>query len=353
MQGELGTSHAYERGGAYRPQISYPQAHLGVDWTIDLETGHYVIAGIVHGDPWDATATSPLNAPGIDVRPGDAVLAVNGQPVGLGLSDPQEHLVNQVGQEVELTLQRGDCAPTVVTVRAVRNERPGRYRDWVSGNRRLVCERTGGRVGYLHIPDMKATGFAEFHRGYLTQYDHDALIVDARFNGGGHVSSLLLEKLARPRLGFDHPRWGMPTPYLPQSPAGPLVGLINEFTGSDGDVFAHSFKRLKLGPLIGRRTWGGVVGILPRHRLADLTLTTQPEFSFAFDDVGWRLENYGTDPDIEVDIAPQDYAEGHDTQLEKAIEVALELLEQRPPHRPDQADRPRLDVPKLPPRNAY
>ena len=137
-----------------------------------------------------------------------------------------------------------------------------------------------------------------------------------RVNGGGHVSGLLLEKLARKRVGYDFPRWSSPKPYPDESPAGPMVALTNELAGSDGDIFSHTFKMLKLGPLVGKRTWGGVIGIWPRHRLVDGTVTTQPEFSFFFDDVGWRVENYGTDPDIEVDNAPQDYARGADPQLD-------------------------------------
>ncbi len=142
----------------------------------------------------------------------------------------------------------------------------------------------------------------------------------------------------------------MPEPYPAESPRGALVAITNEWAGSDGDIFSHTFKLLGLGPLIGKRTWGGVIGIWPRHRLADGTVTTQPEFSFTFDDVGWRVENYGTDPDIEVDITPQDYARGVDTQLERAIDVALERLAQYPAHTPNPADRPRLGAPLLPPR---
>src|SRR5205823_6303847 len=157
-----------------------------------------------------------------------------------------------------------------------------------------------------------AEGYAEFHRSYLTEYDRDALVVDVRANGGGHVSGLLLEKLARRRVGYDFPRWSAPKPYPDESPAGPMVALTNELAGSDGDIFSHAFKMLQLGPLIGKRTWGGVIGIWPRHRLVDGTVTTQPEFSFFFADLGWRVENYGTDPDIEVDNAPHDYARGAD-----------------------------------------
>jgi tricorn protease len=227
---------------------------------------------------------------------------------------------------------------------------PVRYRDWVEGNRRIVHERTGGRVGYVHVPDMMAKGYAEFHRGFLVEHEREALIVDVRFNRGGHVSGLLLQKLARRRLAYDFPRWGVPVPFPEQAPRGPMVALTNEHAGSDGDIFSHSFKALGLGPLIGKRTWGGVIGIWPRHPLADGTITTQPEFSFHFDDVGWGVENYGTDPDIEVDVTPQDCAKGIDPQLDRAIETVLDELGRRPAHAPRTADRPRLGRPVLPPR---
>ena len=169
---------------------------------------------------------------------------------------------------------------------------------------------TDGRIGYLHIPDMGPQGYAEFHRGFLAEVTRDGLIVDVRYNGGGHVSQLLLEKLARRRIGYDKSRWGGMSPYPSESVGGPVVALTNEHAGSDGDIFCHSFKLLKLGPLIGKRTWGGVIGISPRNPLVDGTITTQPEFSFWFEDVGWTVENYGTDPDIEVDMTPQDQVGG-------------------------------------------
>jgi tricorn protease len=365
LQGELGTSHAYELGGAYRHGPGYQQGYLGVDWAVegasarseprsreqgqDRATGAHRIARVLTGDIWSATETSPLNRPGVDVRAGDEVLAVNGVPVG-GAVTAAALLANHAEQEVQLTVRRGDGPPRTVTVRALADEQPARYRDWVEANRRLVHERTGGRVGYLHIPDMMAWGYAEFHRGFLVEHDREALVVDVRFNRGGHVSAMLLERLARRRLGYDFPRWGVPTPYPEEAPRGPLVAVTNEHAGSDGDMFSHAFKLLGLGTLIGKRTWGGVIGILPRHRLADGTLTTQPEFSIAFDDVGWRVENYGTDPDIDVDITPQDYAKGQDPQLDTAIAHVLAELEKRPAHRPNPADRPRLARPTLPPR---
>jgi tricorn protease len=357
LQGELGTSHAYEIGGEYRPGPDYRQGFLGVDWAYDAERGSYRVARILDGDPWDAEATSPLNRPGTGIRPGDELLAINGQPVGGGRRNgtlpvgPGERLVNQADQEVELTVRTGDEPPRTVSVHATADEQRARYRDWVEANRRRVHEATGGRVGYIHVPDMGPDGYAEFHRSFLTEFDRDGLLVDVRYNRGGSVSDLLLQKLARRRLGYGYARWGDPEPYPSESPRGPMVALTNEWAGSDGDIFSHVFKLMRLGPLIGKRTWGGVVGIWPRHTLADGTVTTQPEYSFAFDDVGWKVENYGTDPDIEIDIAPQDYARDADPQMDRAIAEALHQLEANPPHHPDPEDRPRLTAPPLPPRS--
>jgi tricorn protease len=340
MQGELGSSHAYEIGGEYRRHPEYTQGHLGIDWSLDTNSKHIVITRIVEGDPWDAEATSPLRIPGLNVQVGDAILAINGQPVSVDVL-PDQLLVNQAGREVQVLLQPADgSAPRSVTVRATADSHAGRYRDWVEANRRAVHETTGGRVGYLHIPDMAYVGFSEFHRYFLMEYDYAGLIVDVRFNGGGMVSGLLLEKLSRRRLGYDFQRWGPAEPYMIQSPRGPLVALTDENAGSDGDIFSHSFKMLGLGPLIGKRTWGGVIGIEPYITLADGSVTTQPEFSFWFNDVGWGVENYGTDPTIEVDYPPQAYVAGKDPQLERAIAEALKLIEERPAPTPTPGPHP-------------
>ena len=342
LQGELGTSHAYEGGGEYRHGPHYRQGFLGVDWNYDTENNRYRIARIIQGDTADERATSSLTLPGLNVSAGDAILAVNGQRVGPSRS-PQELLVNQAENEVQLTVEAAEGGEIrVIAVKALSDERPARYREWVETNRRIVHERSDGKVGYLHIPDMMGNGFAEFHRGFLAEYDYPALLVDLRWNGGGHVSGLLLEKLARRRLGYDFSRWSQPAPYPDESPRGPMVALTNEHAGSDGDIFSHSFKLMGLGPLIGMRTWGGVIGIHPRHALADGTRTTQPEYAFWFKDVGWSVENYGTDPDIEVDIAPQDYVNNRDSQLERAIAEALRMMEERPALEPKPGERPRL-----------
>jgi tricorn protease len=220
------------------------------------------------------------------------------------------------------------------------DEVPARYREWVERNREWVHVQSGGRVGYFHLPDMQSAGFAEFHRYFSAECDRDALIVDVRYNRGGHVSQLLLEKIARKRTGYDLARWMRPTPYPSESVMGPVVTLTNEHAGSDGDIFSHNFKLMGIGPLVGTRTWGGVIGIWPRHALVDGTETTQPEFSFWFSDVGFGVENYGTDPQIEVDNAPQDAASGHDRQLETALETALDLVAKQRPGLPEFGPRP-------------
>jgi len=341
VQGELNTSHAYEGGGEYRQRPHYQQGFLGVDWRYDGEQDRYRIARIIQGDPSDSDATSPLTSPGLNVKAGDAVLAINGQRLGANRG-PQELLVNQAGNEVQLTVEdEATKEMRVISAKAIGDEQPARYREWVENNRRMVHEQSGGRVGYIHIPDMAGSGFAEFHRGFLAEYDYPALLVDVRFNSGGHVSGLLLEKLARRRVGYSFPRWGQPESYPYESPRGPMVALTNEHAGSDGDIFSHSFKLMGLGPLVGKRTWGGVIGIEWRHRLVDGTRTTQPEFAFWFKDVGWNVENYGTDPDIEVDIAPQDYMNNVDPQLDRAIAEALRLIEERPALEPKPEERPR------------
>jgi tricorn protease len=227
---------------------------------------------------------------------------------------------------------------------------PARYREWVERNRAWVHERSGGRVGYFHLPDMMSAGFAEFHRYFNAECDRDGLIVDVRYNRGGHVSSLLLEKVARKRIGYNLSRWGQSSSYPEEAVAGPVVALTNEHAGSDGDIFSHGFKLMGIGPLVGKRTWGGVIGIWPRHRLADGTETTQPEYSFWFNDVGWGVENYGTDPQIEVDNAPQDAAAQRDRQLETALATALELVERGGTGKPAFGPRPNLARGPLPPR---
>ncbi len=340
IQGELGTSHAYESAGDYRHHPHYRQGFLGVDWSYDAEQQRYRITQIVKGDLSDPRATSPLTSPGLNIQAGDAVLAINGQRLGPGRT-PQALLVNQAHQEVQLTIEAAENKEIrTVSVKALGSEQPVRYRAWVEHNRALVHKLSDGRVGYIHIPDMQNAGFAEFHRSYLVEYDAPGLLIDVRWNRGGNISGLLLEKLARRRVAYSIARWRQPRGYPYEAPSGPMVTLTDEHAGSDGDIFSHAFKLMGLGPLIGTRTWGGVVGITMHHTLVDGTRTTQPEFANWFQDVGWNVENYGTDPDIEVDIEPQDYVNQRDPQLERAVEECLKLVESYPALRPEIGERP-------------
>ena len=348
MQGELGTSHAYESGGDYRSSPNYGQGFLGADFVYDPENNGYRITHIIRGDTWHDRRNSPLNAPGINVQEGDTLLSIGGQQLSQNVS-PGELLVNLGRQEVQTTFKNAsDGEKRVVTIKVLGGEGDLRYREWVAQNRKYVHEKTDGKVGYVHIPDMGSRGYAEFHRGYLAEVSYPALLIDVRYNGGGNVSQLILEKLSRHRIGYVIPRWGTPNPYPTASVLGPMITVTNENAGSDGDIFSHCFKLMKLGKLIGKRTWGGVIGISPHQGFVDGGSTTQPEYSFWFVDVGWNVENYGTDPDIEVDYRPQDYMTDDDPQLDKAIEILLQEMEENPPELPDFGNRPRLTLPTLP-----
>ena len=349
MQGEVNTSHAYERGGDFNTTNYYGLGHLAAEFTFDDSTGTYRVASIAQGDPWSPEATSPLRRPGVNVSVGDEILAVNGMPVG-GRATIAQRLVNLGGQEIQLLVRAPGEEVRAVAVKALRDEAAVHYRDWINRNRRAVHEATDGKVGYLHVPDMMADGYAEFHRGFLAELSRHALIIDVRFNRGGHLSQLVLDKLQTTRFGHMVMRSNLPTADPGFSRRGPLVAVTNEYAGSDGDIVSHTFKGRGLGPLIGKRTWGGVVGVNVRFFLADNTLVTQPEAATHTFDAGWSIENHGVDPDIEVEYSPQDYAAGKDPQLEMAIATALKELDQQPAAVLQEFERPDLRVGDLPPR---
>lgn len=324
LQGELGTSHAYEQGGEYHGRNSHAQGFLGVDWDAEAEAGTWRVAGLPRGAPWNPKATSPCRRPGVDVRPGDLVTAVDGQPVGPG--GPGELLVGQAGHEVELTLRRGTEPERRVAVVAAASEDRARYLDWVADNRSRVRALSAGRLGYLHVADMLTTGYGDFVRQFLGELEHEGLVVDVRYNTGGHVSPLLLDLLARRGGGEQRGRRTGRTRHPAEAASGVLALLVNEHTGSDGEILAHRFRRLGLGRLVGRRTWGGVVATWPRHVLVDGTVTTQPEFRFYLEGVGDRLENLGVEPDLVADQPPRLGDPGEDVQLRGAVELLLDDL---------------------------
>ncbi len=229
-----------------------------------------------------------------------------------------------------------------------------RYLDWVRHKRAEVRELSGGRAGYVHVPDMVSEGWADFLRDLRSEMLRDAVIVDIRSNGGGHTSELVIEKLNRHVIGWDNRRGMRPGTYPDGAARGPIVALADEFAGSDGDIVTGAIQALRLGPVVGTRTWGGVIGYDEDHELVDGTKMTVPRLSFWFESSGWGVENYGIDPDVEVLMSPADWAEDRDTQLQTAVRLALTALEERPAARPpDVSTRPSRRRPPLPPRAQY
>jgi tricorn protease len=349
VQGELGSSHAYETPPASHVDSARRVGFLGADLVRDTD-GNWTVARIVPGEPSAPAARSPLLAPGVAMRAGDLILAVDGRPVD-PLTGPGPLLVGSAHVPVELAVSRdGETWPVVV--QPLPDERALRYHDWVAGRRAAVHAATDGRVGYLHVPDMMGNGWAQLHRDLHLEVAREALVVDVRDNGGGHVSELVIEKLSRSVQGWDTIRHTGPVSYPSNSPRGPLVAVCNEFAGSDGDIVMAVFAQRGLGPIVGTRTWGGVIGIDGRYRLVDGTSVTQPRYSFWFVDAGWNVENHGVTPDVEVPIPPHAWAAGEDPQLDTAIRLALEALTEHPAAQPpDPATRPSRAAPTLPPRN--
>ncbi|MEW9553108.1 PDZ domain-containing protein [Nonomuraea sp. NPDC050783] len=329
-QGELGTSHAYAIAPAGAADPRRRQGLLGADLARDAD-GVWRVERVLAGESSDHAARSPLLAPGVAVRPGDAIVAVAGRPVD-PVRGPLALLAGTADQPVEMTVRPGSGGETRrVVVTPLADETALRYHDWVESRRAHVREVSGGRLGYLHVPDMVASGWAQFHRDLRTEMAHDGLVVDLRGNSGGHLSELVLEKLGRKVTGWVRARGFEPRRYPVDSPRGPVVAVTDEFAGSDGDIVSAGIKNRGLGPLVGTRTWGGVIGIDSRYQLVDGTRVTQPRYSFWLEGHGWGVENYGVEPDVEVVVTPQDRVAGRDPQLDRAIELALAALAENPP----------------------
>lgn len=319
MHGDLETSHAYSFLGDQASIVHQRIGMLGI--RTELIEDKFVIKQFFEGDLAHHEKGCPFLEPGMNVKEGDAIVAVNGQSVG------QEYhlnkaLINLAKEEVELSILTTEKEEKRVTVKTLVSDVSLRYRDWVNKNRDYVTEKTTGRIGYLHVPDMSTEGLISFHRDFLWQYVLEGLIVDVRFNGGGNISPLLIEKLQRKTVAHLQPRRGKKIFYPRETLQGPVVVLCNEYTGSDGDIFCQVFKTLKLGALIGTRTWGGIIGIVNDKTLVDKGIVTQPEYAFYFND-GSEIEGIGVEPDIWVENTPEAYAAGKDLQLDRAIETLL------------------------------
>ncbi|MFC8895688.1 S41 family peptidase [Streptomyces cinereoruber] len=351
VMGELGTSHAYvtpARRNEGPPHYQRPMGLLGAN-LVPREAG-WTVKRILPGESSDSKARSPLAGTGI--REGAVLTHVDGRPVD-PVTGPYPLLSGTGGTTVELTFTpaEGEGRARRVAVVPLVDERPLRYQDWVAKRRTVVRELSGGRCGYLHIPDLGGSGWAQFNRDLRMEVSRPALIVDVRGNAGGNISELVIEKLTRRILGWDLTRNAQPVSYASNAPRGPVVALADEATSSDGDMITAAFKLLGLGPVVGQRTWGGVVGMTGRHRLGDGTQITVPMNAAWFPEYGWSLENHGVEPDLAVLRTPLDWAEGRHAQLDDAVHVALALLEETPAASPPAyEDLPDRSRPKLPPR---
>lgn len=336
---ELNTSHAYVDPGQRPGDAERRLGLLGAD--LSPADGGWRIDRILPGESSEPAARSPLRAAGVAAGVGDLVVAVNGRPVD-PLAGPAAGLIGTADKPVELTLRSGDGDRRVVVV-PLGDEEPLRYQDWVLGRSAYVAEHSGGRLGYLHVPDMMSVGWAQLHRDLHLAAEADGLVVDVRYNRGGHTSQLVLERLARRVVGWSvarHVEHARPYPSL--APRGPVIFVANEYSGSDGDIVNAGAQALGVGPVVGMRTWGGVVGIDGRFDLVDGTGITQPRYAFWLKGPGWAVENHGVDPDVEVVHTPADYDSDADPQLDRAIAEALDRLAATPAASPPEIPEPRV-----------
>ncbi len=328
MISELAAGHAYVGGGDIPSVPRIPMGLLGAQLKKHPETRYYQITRILKGANWDRALRSPLTEIGVDVKEGEFIIAVNGRPTN-EIGNIAELLINTVGKPITLKVNKEPNAKGArsVVVTPVGDESKLYYHDWVEGNIKKVSDATGGKVGYLHVPDMQVTGLNEFIKHFYPQITKKALIIDVRGNGGGNVSPMLIERLRREIAMIGIARNGPPHVEPGGTFYGPMACLLNEFSASDGDLFPWRFKHYKLGPVIGKRSWGGVVGIRGSLPLVDGGTLMKPEFSrFDIEGKKWIIENHGVDPDIVQDNDPAKEFAGIDEQLNKGIEVILEKL---------------------------
>jgi tricorn protease len=338
MIGELSNSHTYVGGGEQPELHPVNVGLLGVDFELDAATGLYRFKKIYPGENWNPETRSPLTEPGVNIKEGDYLLAVNGRPLRAPQT-PDELFVNTANETTAITVNSkpaGDGARTV-PVKPIADEYALRELNMVETNRKKVDAATHGRVGYVYIPDMGDAGLNAFVKQFFPQIRKEGLIIDVRYNGGGFVDQLIFERLRRILVGMDAARnWEVGT-VPPTVFHGYMAAITNQYAASDGDIFSEFFKVYKLGPLIGERTWGGVRGIRGNIPLIDGGYITRPEFARYDLNSKWVVENRGVAPDIEVDNRPDDVARGKDAQLERAIQEVMRQVEANPkklPQRP-------------------
>lgn len=330
MQGSLRTSHCYELYGDYfKKPSNRPAARIGADLSYLAHRRCYRIECIWQGESWHKSSRSPLLAPQVGLKVGDEIYEVDGQDFSRS-SSLERYLDNRGGTTMEFKVKRKGkkkferCLISIPLLTFLP------YYHWCHTNRELVRHLSEDRIGYLHITAMDTFGLTQFYKHFLVERSYEALIVDVRDNGGGHVSGTIISQLMCKAIAKHQGRWERHSHAYPENSAPQhMVCLINAQCGSDGDIFAQAFKTLKLGPLVGTRTWGGTIGMHSKITLVDGTVTTQPELEFVFHKDSLRLENRGVEPDVLVQITPDDAARSHDTQLIEAVKILQQKVSQQ------------------------
>jgi tricorn protease len=330
MLGEMSVGHLYINGGASQQNAkNVPVGLLGADYSV--ENGRYQFARIYNGESWNPDLRAPLTAPGVNVKTGEFLLAVNGKDVK---ADVELFSYFEATAGKSVTLKVGPNASgegsREATVVPVGNETGLRYIGWIEENRRLVEKLSGGRLGYVHLPNTSNQGYTNFNRYVFAQTGKEGIVLDERFNGGGFVADYMVDYLRRPLLNYFTTRAGHEFTTPMNGIFGPKAMVVNEFAGSGGDALPWMFKKLKLGPVIGKRTWGGLVGIFGFPPLMDGGGVTAPNLAFYNTEKQWDVENHGVAPDIEVEYDPALVRQGRDPQLEKAVEVLMDSLKKNP-----------------------
>ncbi len=332
MLSELSLGHVYVAGGDLPEVKGVKGGLLGADY--EIKGGRYRFARVYRGENWNPDLQAPLTQPGVNVKAGEYLLAVNGQEVKAP-DNVYRFFEGTAGKAVVLRVgpSADGKGARDVTVVPVASEQGLRNRAWIEANRRKVYEMTKGRVAYVYLPDTAVGGYTNFNRYFYAQVDKDGVVIDERFNGGGKAADYIVERLARPLMNYWSTRYGADYTTPAGAIFGPKAMIINEQAGSGGDYMPWLFRRFKLGPLVGKRTWGGLVGIGGYPQLIDGGMVTAPHFAFWTPEGEWEVENRGVAPDVEVENDPKLVRQGRDPQLEKAVQLVLEALEKNPPRR--------------------
>jgi tricorn protease len=340
MMGELVVGHSYIFGGDAPTPPQVKVGLLGADY--EIENGFYRIVRIYSGENWNPDLRAPLTEPGSDVAVGEYILAVNGQPLRAP-TNIYSLFEGTAGKQTVLLVnsQPAEQGARRVTVVPVESETALRQRAWIEGNRRKVDELSNGRLAYVYLPNTGGAGYANFNRYYYMQMNKAGAVIDERFNGGGSAADYMVDMMNRPLLNYWATRDGKDFPTPTAAIYGPKVMIINEYAGSGGDALPYYFRDRKLGPLVGTRTWGGLVGIYDYPVLLDGGAVTAPRVAFYNKRGNWEVENEGVAPDIEVEQLPKLTAGGGDPQLERAVAEALKLLDKNPPKKPERAPYPK------------